>query len=353
MDDLDLIRETLSAPPPSARATIQARARLTAAMRERQPARVSRRWLLGGAGALAGAAVLAPVVSLIENRSDRPAQVPEASARDVLLAAATRAASDVTTGRYWNVQSVYVFGPFTVGNAPDQYSIVGRAVDERWIARDPGDASWFGSRDLGYRPRGDADRQAWRKAGSPAQWDVGSGTQSIRHSTAPGRGELTRLDAATFLEDLGGFNRSQLEGLPTDPGALRDLFVARLGPVPSNYGVDSMLVGAMVQLLADVPAPPAVRAAAFRVLAGINGMRSTGQVTDEEGRTGTGIELAQTFPDVSDSRQLIVDPATYLILASNYLATAGGDGTRPVKEQRRVIVRARWTDEPPTAPTIS
>jgi hypothetical protein len=356
MDDLQLIRETLNAPPPSARATIQARNRLTAAIEAPRPAYRSRRWVLGGAGALAGMAVVALVVTLLGGQPDNGPRAPELSARDILLAAANQAASAVETGRYWHVQTVAVSGPFTVGKAPDQYSIVDRAVSERWIARDPAQPGWVGYRDLGYRPRSEADREAWRRAGSPAQWNVAGASRSA----APGKSDLLRVDTSDALYGGGGFDRAQVEGLPTDPEKLRDLFVAQIaadprgGSAPGTDGSNSRLVGLMCQLLVDVPTSSAVRAAAFTVLAGIAGIRSTGEVTDGEGRTGIGIELTRTFPEISEFRQLIIDPATHLILASDYSShRTGVDGKHPIKEQHQVILKAEWTDEQPKAPTIS
>ena len=368
MDDLRMIRETLTAEPPSARATVQARNRLTAAIATPRPARGrwSRRLALGGAATLAGAVALALLVGSPAHRTT-PTPTPTArnpvdlSARGILLAAATQAASEGETGRYWHVQTVGVFGPYQVGTAPHRYDIVDRTVEERWIARDPAQASWNGRRDLGFSPRDDADRQAWREAGSPKYWDQAADTTTgtIRRSMTPGKGELIRLDSSTYLEDLGGFDRDQVDRLPSDPAKLRALFVARIaareGGFPAGSdGSYSVLYGAMCQLLLDVPAPPAVRAAAFTVLAGIPGMRSTGTTKDDEGRTGIGIELAHTYTGLKDTRQLIVDPTTHLILASNYVAYLTGKGkTRPIKEGHAVILKAEWTDEQPKAPTIS
>jgi hypothetical protein len=365
MDDLELIRETLNAPPPSARATIQARNRLTAAIEAPQSVYRSRRWVLSGAGALAGTAAVAVVVTALGGQPGRGLRTPELSARDVLLAAAHQAASVVETGRYWHVQTVVVSGPFTVGKATDQYSIVDRVVNERWIARDPAQPSWLGHRDLGSRPRSEADREAWRRAGSPTQWNVAGDTPAgaVRRSAVPGKGDLLRVDASAGLYDAVGLGRSQVERLPADPEKLRDLFVARIADqnefAPGTSGSNSFLVTAMSKLLVYVPAPSAVRVAAFTVLAGIAGMRSIGEVTDDEGRTGIGIELARTSPEVSDTSQLIVDPATHLILASNYSAQTGTGSTHSVKEQRMikeqhtVILKAEWTDEQPKVPTIS
>jgi hypothetical protein len=64
-------------------------------------------------------------------------------------------------------------------------------------------------------------------------------------------------------------------------------------------------------------------------------------------------EHPERFADLFDAYHgEIVDPATHLILASNYSAIlTEGDSTRPIKEQRLVILEAQWTDERPKAPT--
>ncbi|WP_144120865.1 CU044_5270 family protein [Catellatospora sichuanensis] len=360
MDDLNLIREVFNAPPPSARATGQARSRLNAALVAPQPARRPRRRLLAAAFAMAGIAAFALAVAPPGPRPAPGPQPPDLSARGILLAAAHQAATaEAGTGRYWRVRRLVHSGPLKVGQAPDYYYIVDRNAEEQWIARDPADPSWTGRRNLGSRPRSEADQQAWRKAGSPTRWDLPGDNGSVHRSTAPDKGALWPLNPAHVLVDLGGFDRAQVEALPTDAGLLRELFTARIaagrgGFAPGTRGSDSRLFGAMCQLLMDVPAPPAVRAAAFTVLAGIAGMRATGEVTDDLGRTGIGIELIQQSTEVSESRRLVVDPATHLLLASSYSANStGGHGAQPVKEQHQMILQAGWTDAPPAVPALS
>ncbi|MEV6306505.1 CU044_5270 family protein [Actinoplanes sp. NPDC051861] len=355
MKDLELIRETLSAAPPSARATVQARNRLTAAIEGRRSPNRARRWVAAGAGALASFAVLAILLASYGERPGPQADPSEASAQDILLAAATQAVSRTETGRYWRVRTISVAGPIRVGEAPNAYDIVDRSVDERWIARDPSGTSWIGSRDLGCRPRSEADERAWRAAGSPAHWDFKADSESgsVRYSTAPGKGRLERLDSTHSDSRVLGIRASEL---PADPDELRALIAGSIaaGPdgfAPGTSGSEILLFGAMSQLLVEVPATAAVRAAAFTVLAGISGIRSTGAVKDDEGRTGVGIELVRESPDYVETHQLVVDPTTYLIMARSSTGIPAGAGEkRPVKEQRRVILEAGWTDEKPERP---
>src|SRR5215216_1664727 len=304
MDDLQIIRDVLAAPPPSARATVQARHQLATAIAapqsvpSRHPRLRSLRWSLGGAAAFAGIATAVLAATTIT-----PGQPPHAtpgitvqsptelSAHDILLAAANRAAR-AESGRYWHVQRVTVTGPVKVGSPPNEYDLVGRWVTDNWIAREPNGTSWIGRRELGFRPRSAADQQAWRQAGSPKQWDIlTDSVAGLRRLTMePGQAELIPDNAATtYLLDLGGFNLAQVQQLPTDPAQLRALFVARIAAEADGFGANTWgsnirLFGSMSQLLLDVPAPPKVRAAAFTVLAEIPGMRSTGEVKDPDGR---------------------------------------------------------------------
>ncbi len=369
MDELHLIRETLNPPSPSARATVQARNRLTSAINasgsastQRHPSR-SLRWALGSAAAFVGIVAVVLANAAMPTKHSTPgiaAQTPgDRAAHMILLAAANRAESQAT-GEYWHVESIAVAGPYKVGDSPNQYNLVKRSVTAKWIAQNPKEVSWTGSRDLGYRPYTEADQQAWQRAGSPKQWDVpaDSATGSRRLTMAEGKADLHPADApATYLPDLGGFDLAQIQQLPPDPAKLRALFLARItadGAPPNSWNSNSLLFGSLSQLLLDAPAPPSVRAAAFMVLAGVPGVHSMGTVRDADGRPGLGIELAHTSANhVVEDHQLILDPATDLIMASNDIASEGEHGTTLLKDRDIVIVTAGWTDQKPAPPTGS
>jgi hypothetical protein len=371
MDEMQLIRGTLAAAPPSARATAQARDRLASAIAPYPKLRERRRaplwWSLTGAAVAAGVAGVVLMTATTPGQPERAgpgivgAQSPgqpgeatapvEVAAKDLLLAAATTASS-AETGRYWRVKAIHVYGPYQVGTGASGYDLIGRSMIEHWVARNPRERSRVIERHLGHRPRGAADQRAWRAAGSPQRWRIASDSVTgwIEFTMRPGEVKRRPFYPSNYLQELGGFDLGEVQALPTEPAALRELFVRRIaagpaGSAPGSWRSNEELFRAMTDLLVDIPAPPPVRAAAFTVIAEIPGVRSVGEVTDVEGRPGTGVELRHTAGDIGSSHQLVVDPATHLVLASSDAGRVDGGG--PVKERSRVILAAGWTDEAP------
>ena len=398
MDDLDRLREIAQGPAPSVASTARARNRLVDAARTVDGPeggaglRWSWRWALAGSGMLAGLLAVTmisqaappgsspgrPSVAGTAARSDE-----DRSPRVILLAAATAATATEreATGRFWMVQEIDLRGPFRVGTAPNEYLLLGRSVTERWQASNPTDGNWTGSRQLGFTPRSEADRQAWLAAGSPTRWtiasDTVSGTQTL--DAQPDAGRLDRQQGAAYLELIGGLDARQVAALPTDPEALRGVLLAGLpaaglpaaglpaaglpagGPVPSDRGNvplteeqrQRMLLSVLQNLLLEAPAPPRVRAAAFTLLSEYPGMRSLGTVQDEVGRSGLGLEIVFTQAELSERTQIIINPNTNLIMAWSYTAThpSAGAGTA-IKELHQVIMKSEWTDRRPRVPAI-
>ncbi|MGW4500845.1 CU044_5270 family protein [Micromonospora sp. NPDC004336] len=342
------------------------------------PARASRpalRWsfLATGLAGAAAAGVLA--VSIVAAPQDAGRDVPPVAgaqpgathsagagttltARDILLAAAGRAEqAPAETGRYWHVKTVDVYGPTRVGTGADAYSLLRSSVNESWDAREPRDASWTGFRDLGARPRAAEDERAWRAAGSPTTWrlDV-DGPSKLVLSTRPGKGDLSRdPEPPRYLEDLGELTLEQVRQLPAEPGALRGWVTDRIradkdmgNPAPGSALSDRLLFGFLSRLLLDTPAPPKVRAAAFRVLADIPGVRGLGTVQDERGRSGQGVE----FRSGAETEWLIVDTATHRLLASRIVSTPKGAPAYGGKESSTLVLTAEWSDAAPRVPAL-
>lgn len=173
--------------------------------------------------------------------------------------------------------------------------------------------------------------------------------------------------------DAGGraLTMEQLQQLPTDPTALKewiaDSYAHPSGPDPNPGGPElprptyadgdrtriadaalpGVIVEALVKLLAKMPAPPAVRAAAFRAIAAMPNVTSLGE------RDG-GQALRVTFPPPAADKYpggklpagagemtLVIDPETATLVSST-----NSQGT--IK-----VLAAEWTDDMPkivTAP---
>lgn len=276
------------------------------------------------------------------------------TARDILLAAATRAEqAPAESGKYWHVKTLDVFGPQRVSTDSDGYRLLRRVVNESWDASDPQEASWTGRRDFGVRPYSAADEQAWRAAGSPTEWTLDTdGPNKLILSTRPGEGTLTKdTDAPRYLEDLGQLSLEQVRLLPDEQGALRAWVTSRIqaemGAAAGSAASDQLLFGFLSRMLLDTPAPPQVRAAAFRILADVPGVHSLGAVTDESGRSGQGVE----FRSDSTTVRLIVDPSAHRLLGTKTSSMPKGPNA-PVKESSTLVLMAQWSDAAPQLPTL-
>jgi hypothetical protein len=356
-DDLQLIREVLDAPGPTPQATFQARNRLAAAM-DGRPHRRTLRSVLVGAGAVV--TVTAAVLAFALGQPDSAPRDPHGGdaipaklgAHELLLAAATSAGAE-KTGTYWHTETVALRGPIHVQG----YDLASRAVVGYWLAKDPQGTSWVGQRDLGYRPFSPADAKKWAAAGKPTTWQVAAdnaeGHRTLR--ATPGKATLETMSASLFLQSLGGFDTVQVNALPTAPAELKKLFQDRIveradAALPGTAAGDANLFRAMTDLLVQVPAPPAVRAAAFEVIADLPGITIQEHVTDAEGRDGVRITLQQNGSGVDQANSIILNPASHQVFARGYDATASGGG-KAVKSGTETFLTIGWTDAKPSAPT--
>ncbi|MFD4600041.1 CU044_5270 family protein [Streptomyces sp. NPDC058464] len=98
-----------------------------------------------------------------------------------------------------------------------------------------------------------------------------------------------------------------LDKLPTDPAALKTRL---LGDAGSGSGSTGSLYNRIVNLIAGSPASPALRAALFEILAGMDDVHLVGPVKDSVGRQGTAVE----WQGPKMRSRLIVDPGTSTVL---------------------------------------
>lgn len=198
--------------------------------------------------------------------------------------------------------------------------------------------------------RGDPERfAARRRDGSPA-WHAWYGNNQLIPSQ-PGPRQQT-----------GGKHGQPPWGspasLPADPAELRKvLLTAGAGPndptmriaerqsgQPYSQLRNENLFGQARTLLLDA-LPPAVRAAAYQVLAGVPGVYMKPAVTGPAGRTGTALWIG---PRSSPGQIVIVAPTTGTLLADEWLATGPhGVYAKGTLTQYNLWQSPGWTDRLP------
>lgn len=288
MNDLQTLRAALAPSEAPQDVVDRSRHRLQNRMLAAPRRRV--RPLALGAGLVAAAAAAAVVVATLPG-APAPAPQPQAAApvvtgRQILLAAATVAEhAPAGTGKYWHVKT-----------ASDNL------VYENWYTADG--HMWF---------RGEK-----------------SGGRVMPLGVSP-----LQLAGTTVTFE-------QLRTLPTDPAALRDWLVDAIahsdartsaGPLTASERERELLLST-VSLVSTLPAPPAVRAAAFRMIAAYPGVKDLGPVPG-----GQGFLLPGDY-------RLVVDPATARINHTSMFVTADGaiyGASGPEGAQ----VSSEWTDSLP------
>lgn len=315
MRETDLIADLLAKPGPSAAAVDEGRRRLR---REGVTRRPSRGRLFGGLGGLTALVAGGVAATVVITGGVEQALIQPAGAAETLRQAAERAETTPWgSGRYWYVKANH---SMTLGDRA--LSDKGGAT-EHWTTRDG--RGWFKS---------DGDLV-----------------------------KIRGVDSFLVCDKEVGFQR--IQDLPAEPDALRaELREMMLhnddGPVPPEYQ-DRFLISCMIGLLGDQPAPPKVRAAAFRSLAGLPGAERLGAVKDSTGREGTGLVITSG----GDGHKLIIDLETSLVLETEYVQPARGamkpENTRtpaPMKGevtqngektvQSRTYYKVGWTDAAPS-----
>jgi hypothetical protein len=252
------------------------------------------------AGLLAGslaviAAALAVVVVLTSGTTAVTRHGPAArTARQVLLAAAlTAAAAPEGSGKYWYVK--------------DTQSLQGQVyIVETWTPLHG--RIWVRGSKLPGAPLGKLMPEA---AGTADQFSLADSDVLLRELEGrPSRRYYIKVPAARhprhYKVTPGYITFAQLQKLPISPAALTASITAfDRKSARENFMSAAGRVGAfesLTYLVATMPAPPQVRAAAFRAMAAMPGVASLGPVDGGQGlRFSLGPHLSAT---------LVVDPAT-------------------------------------------
>lgn len=280
-------------------------------IQDSQPARPRKGLFVGltatGVAMAAAVAVTAVVVSIPHDAEPaRGGSTSTATAAmtgpQILLAAATKAErAPATTGTYWHVKTI---SKDKVGGK------VTTSVFEYWVTQDG--RKWW-----------------WR----------GAKTQ----------GRVQQLAShPDFSIRIAGHNTnvSELNKLPTEPGALKSWIVTTVKNDPTIRTSAGRLTGAMFDqavldgllgLVSTLPASPRVRAAAFRAIAAYPGVHAAGTVAAGQ---------ALVIPMAGQPTKLVVDPTTGLVRETNVLVTLDG-AQLLIPAGSTASVVADWTNNLP------
>jgi hypothetical protein len=399
MDELEQLARARPVAPPSAETVARSRAALIQLVHTRP---VRTRWALNLRARImvpAAAAVLAVAtgVVVIVNAGGagapnvaEPSTSPSASpsttagarawdstnAPQLLLVAAEQAQREPVpgTGTYW-VSTVEQGSLVQVGAQDNRYAIMTRRTETTWKPLMSGPDLVFVSRWAGAEPASDKDKAAWRAAGSPTSWPIdpppGCPPDPSRVYTAAPGGPETGVrrppDEQLFMVVGESLTADQIRALPSDPDTLRTwlLGIIEKQNLPRGNAVEvgESLFDAVLTLVLGTPITPAVRGAAFRVLAGVPGIRSLGAVTDAKGRSGVAVSVQRN--DTDEERKadtggpievsLLFDPDSGAVLGRQDRALRPADYMSWVPAgavvSYELVDSIRWTDdEPPAMP---
>ena len=396
LDELDLLAGARPVAPPPAHTVDQARRRLTRQIYARPAARWKTRILLPvAAGALAvstgivvgahllgsspprssGAAGSTGTPTIATRTPDTgPLKPDNRSAQQLLLTAAEQTLNDPDpgSGKFWTA-TIEDGTLIQVGEPANRYAIMGAYTETRWVPA-VDDYLVMDRRWAGAQPASDADKAAWRKAGSPSSWPKdplpGCPVDPNNAYTATAATSSTVIKETNHPQRfwvLGEYlTADQVRALPSDPAALKDwlIGVIKKQNLPHTTAVElaESLFDGVLNLLFDNPVTPPVRSAAYKVLAGMAGVTSLGAVKDAEGRNG--VAVAVTRNDTVEEQRadsggpdqvsLVFNPDSGQTLAMETRALKPADYMAWVPKGALIGYRAlestRWTnDEPPAA----
>ncbi len=390
MDEMTLVRELLpDAPPPAGPVVAAARDRLDARMHgpgrpHWRPRRGRPILLVTGVLAAGAAAALLTVTLLPSGRPAGPGhgQAPglprsltASSARQYLLAMASTAGQAKVAGRYWcsvvrqGSREMVVAGnkeisvpwldgggrsPSTARPAGFQYSVIERSQSEDCLEAPHG--NWPGGTVTGYYqslgaqfPTA-ADRAAWQRDGSPTR--VGAWYANQPDSFQPGPRlrtgpKLGWSNYASLSADPATLKAQLSAGLPGPDSAVMKMEEHSTG---WSYRMirNGMLFYAAVGVMGD-PVRPAVRAAAYRVLASVPGVQVKPGIRDIARQVGTAVWLSHPGDRAVDYE--LIDPANGYLLGDENITVTPLLGLPPgsvLTYNERVS--SGWTNTLPSQP---
>lgn len=369
MDDLERVRDAYGAVATDDRMKARIRARLTddAVARPARRRGLPRGRRTGAIVTVATAAAATAGVALLGSGGGggpgkAPGAVPaELSARTILLTAADKAAAE-PQGRYWRLHEVVGSTGRVEGANP--YTVLSPSEFDGWRAVSDQGTDVTYQRDLASSPLAAADKEAWKRAGSPATFRVRNNADWITYRRRDGAWTEQRATPAdkrnaakacasrpALLVKCGGnLTWAQREKLAKDPKQFQKLLFPPTLPGATLSPANKLQRG--FDFLVEQPVSPAVRAKAFRVLADLPGVRSTGRVKAPDGRAGISVTAEGKMIDGSGATfayQLILDPKTYAIVGDRETIVGGtyrGLGAGTLLNQDSVL-QVGWTGQAP------
>ncbi|KAK1179028.1 CU044_5270 family protein [Streptomyces sp. NBS 14/10] len=344
----------------------------------RSPRPFTWRWALPVAATAAAAGVLVATLpqggsgsdgsrATARPSTDGPRHTPE-NGRLALRHVANRLESEADEGTYW--QTTTRSGWIGIVAESGSTFAVAASETQQWsFGVRPGTQSlWVSGIDDTTEPRTARDAARWRAAGSPKDLTLAEtgprsgGKLALRiESGSEKRPTVTRINDGDKIAALGARNvtYADLWKLPADTAKLKEylegLYEEDRG---SEISGRTEWMWRQAAGLIGLPVRPEVRAAAYRVIADLPGIRSLGEVTDPLGREGVGFALPATErPDYGTARsELIVDPATGALLSDQQVLTkpnaqaAEAGLTAGTVVNHTATVTSKWTDQQLKAP---
>lgn len=290
-----------------------------------ESSRPSRRWLMITTAAVVA---LAAVVTL-------PRALPEdhlgaSPAAAAVLERAAEAASAYTgrEGRYAYTKVETVYAAIAAGRAP--FAVLYPSVRETWVAAD-GSGRVVETRE-GPMFLGPRDRERWQAAGAwvPPRDSI---DKRVRAHYRPVPPDLLTRDPESLTPGQLDQLLSAVPQLPTDPVRLERII--RAYSATKDPPVEAQMFNQVSVLLHSPYGSAELRAAAYRVMARIEGVELGGERRDAAGRLGTAISAPagyggpdESTPNTEDStlnenerRHVIIDPQTGNVLAEETVLT--------------------------------
>jgi hypothetical protein len=312
MDEIDALRTLGSdVPAPESRAKRAARATLLV---HAQAATPRLRWVALPRLSLRRSRIAAAVAAVALVAVVGSGVLPLGAQPDPAAAAALNRAADVAAAqpaslgvgyRHTTSEGAHLSGVGGDADHPEGIWALVPMEREIWIAADGsgrlvetrGEPIWLGP----------ADEAAWMAAGSPdLRGDPISDTRF--GPTPPG------AEPGAPQPWPGSLHYEDLDALPTDADSLRAVIDARAAA--GGGANDYQRFTVVADLLRETVGTPDLRAALYRVAAGLGGVELIGSVTDRAGRTGTAVAMTGNPSGVGLERHtLIFDPETSMLLA--------------------------------------